>query len=179
MNLVMNKVKLLILRILTRAALWITTNPLSIAQIYRWYGLKIGKNTYIYKNVEFGRGGKDPITIGDNCVLTGCILLGHDASTNRALGLLPGERSPIKPVVVEDDCFIGYHAIVLMGVTIGKGSIVGAGAVVTHDVPPGSVVAGNPAKVVCTVAELVKNRKQLALTHPEFFPTRPRILDQG
>lgn len=52
------------------------------------------------------------------------------------------------PVVIEDDAWIGLHAIVLKGVTIGAGAIVGAGAVVTSDVPPGTRVAGNPARAV-------------------------------
>jgi acetyltransferase-like isoleucine patch superfamily enzyme len=65
-----------------------------------------------------------------------------------------------------------------MGVTIGKGSIVGAGAVVASDVPPGSVVGGNPARVICSVDELVQKRKKLAIAHPEYFPDRPRILDE-
>lgn len=50
--------------------------------------------------------------------------------------------------VIEDDVYIGANACVIGGVTVGKGSIVGAGAVVTKDVPPYSVVAGNPAKVI-------------------------------
>lgn len=55
-----------------------------------------------------------------------------------------GER----PVRIEDDAWIAAGATVLRGVTIGKAAIVGAGAVVTHDVPPFSVVAGNPARVL-------------------------------
>ena len=53
-----------------------------------------------------------------------------------------------KDIVVEDDVWIGTRAIILKGVTIHKGAIVGAGAVVTKDVPPYSIVAGNPAKIV-------------------------------
>ena len=55
-----------------------------------------------------------------------------------------------KPVVIEDDVWIGSRVTILPGVTIGKGSVVGASAVVSKDVPPYSVVAGNPAKVVKT-----------------------------
>lgn len=51
-------------------------------------------------------------------------------------------------VVVEDDVWIGHGAIVLSGVTIGAGAIVAAGAVVTKDVPPYSIVGGNPAKLL-------------------------------
>jgi len=152
-------------------------DPLKIADLWRQQGLPIGEGTYIYRDVRFGRGGRDPIVIGRNCVLTGCTVLGHDASTNRALGLAYGQRSMIQPVTIEDDCFVGTGAIVLMGVTVGKGSIVGAGAVVASDVPPGSVVAGNPARVVCSVADLVDRRRRLAMEHPEYFPDRPGILD--
>jgi acetyltransferase-like isoleucine patch superfamily enzyme len=58
--------------------------------------------------------------------------------------------SPIEmaPVVIEDDCDLGVGSVILPGVTVGKGAIVGAGAVVTSDVPPYAVVAGVPAKVL-------------------------------
>lgn len=52
------------------------------------------------------------------------------------------------PVEIEDDVFIGMNCLILKGVHIGTGSIVGAGSVVTRDVPPNSIVAGNPAKVI-------------------------------
>lgn len=52
------------------------------------------------------------------------------------------------PVTIEDDVFIGMHSIILKGVRLGAGCVVGAGSVVSHDVPPGAVVAGNPAQVV-------------------------------
>lgn len=52
------------------------------------------------------------------------------------------------PVTVEDEAWIGYGAIILSGVTIGKSSIVAAGSVVTHDIPPYAIAGGNPAKVI-------------------------------
>jgi acetyltransferase-like isoleucine patch superfamily enzyme len=58
-----------------------------------------------------------------------------------------------KPVTIEDGVWLGYHATVLKGVTIGRWSIVGAMAVVTKDVPPFSIAAGNPAKVVGTLED--------------------------
>lgn len=140
---------------------------LQAAENWRKKGVTIGENTHFVGNVILGRNGKDPIIIGSNCVLTGCSILGHDASTNRILGLT---RSIIQPVVIEDDCFIGHGSIVLMGVTIGKGSIIGAGAIVTKDIEPGSVVGGNPARFICRVDELVEHRKKLMVERPEFFP---------
>jgi len=53
-----------------------------------------------------------------------------------------------KPVFIEDDVWIGCQSIILRGVTIGKGAIIAAGSVVTKDVPPSCVVAGNPARVI-------------------------------
>jgi acetyltransferase-like isoleucine patch superfamily enzyme len=52
------------------------------------------------------------------------------------------------PVIIEDDVYLGSNALILRGVHIGKGSVVAAHSVVTHDVPPGVVVGGNPAKVL-------------------------------
>jgi acetyltransferase-like isoleucine patch superfamily enzyme len=58
-----------------------------------------------------------------------------------------------KPVVIEDDVLIGGHSLILRGVTIGRGAIVGAGSVVTKDVAPMTIVAGNPARYVRDVVE--------------------------
>lgn len=125
--------------------------PARNAQRYRDKGVMIGEGTYIYRNVHIGTSASDYITIGKNCVLTGCTILGHDASLKRYLG-----KSLSAPVVIGNECFIGFNATILKGVTIGDEAIVGAGAIVTKDVPPRSVVAGNPAKVICTVEELLE-----------------------
>lgn len=58
-----------------------------------------------------------------------------------------------KSVTIEDDCWICGSAIILPGVTIGKGSTIAAGSVVTRDVPPRSVVMGNPGRVVKKILE--------------------------
>ncbi|MBT1004477.1 acyltransferase [Paenarthrobacter sp. DKR-5] len=56
-------------------------------------------------------------------------------------------------VVIEDDVFIGARAIVLKGVTIGRGSVIGAGSVVASNVPPGVIAAGNPCRVIATLKD--------------------------
>ena len=58
------------------------------------------------------------------------------------------EKTKSAPIRIEDNVFIGARSIILKGVTIGEGSVVGAGSVVSQDVPPFVVVCGNPAKIV-------------------------------
>ncbi len=57
------------------------------------------------------------------------------------------------PVIIENKVWVGFNAIILKGVTIGEGSIVGAGSVVTKDVPPYTIVAGNPARIIRELTE--------------------------
>lgn len=57
------------------------------------------------------------------------------------------------PVIIKDKAWIGFNSIILKGVTIGEGAIVGAGSVVTKDVPEWTIVAGNPAKIIKTIPE--------------------------
>lgn len=61
------------------------------------------------------------------------------------------DQIPSSPIIIEDDVWIGLNAVVLKGVTLGKGSIVSAMSVVTRSVPPFTVVAGNPARVIKTI----------------------------
>lgn len=148
-------------RVLEKLNFLMAKDAYEVAKIWRSRGVIVGENTAIYKTVRFGNGGKDPVVIGDNCVLTGCTILGHDASFNRELGIGKGQMSPTKQVTIEDDCFIGFGAIITMGVTIGKGSIVGAGAIVRSDVEADSIMVGNPAVRIGSVKEVAeKKRKQ-------------------
>lgn len=57
------------------------------------------------------------------------------------------------PVYIKDKAWIGFNSIILKGVTIGEGAIVGAGSIVTKDVPDWTIVAGNPAKIVRNIPE--------------------------
>jgi acetyltransferase-like isoleucine patch superfamily enzyme len=62
-----------------------------------------------------------------------------------------------KPVVIEDDAWIGSHAVIMPGITIGKGAIVGAGAIVTKDVAAHTIVAGSPAKFIKNISKHVQH----------------------
>jgi hypothetical protein len=69
-------------------------------------------------------------------------------------------------VDIRANSFVGHGAIVMPRVTIGPDSVVAAGAVVLRDVPPGMVVGGNPARVICTMETLVKNIKERCAEYP-------------
>lgn len=114
----------------------------------------IGKNTSINLDVAV----PDPayVRIGDNCSLSSCTLLGHDGVI-AVLNNVYGKRlDAVGKIDIKDNCFIGFGAIVMPGVTIGPNSVVAAGAVVTKDVLPGTVVAGVPAKWICSTDTLVE-----------------------
>lgn len=89
------------------------------------------------------------IEIGDNVLIgSGAMIMDSDAHSLDPAARRRGGDGKSEPIVIENDVFIGARAIVLKGVTVGRGSVVGAGAVVSKNVPPYSVVVGNPARVV-------------------------------
>ncbi len=111
--------------------------------IYHPEGLRLGSQVDVGEFVVLRASGG--LTIGDRVLIAAHAVLttrGHPRDLPR------WGRVEDAPIRVEDDVWIGAGAIVLPGVTIGRGSIVAAGAVVTADVLAGSVVAGVPARVV-------------------------------
>lgn len=101
--------------------------------------------------------GTEPwlISLGKRVCISGNVtFLTHDGSI-WVFRNQPKYKDVLKygAISIGDNCFIGYNATILPGVTIGANSIVGTGSVVTKDVPPNSVVAGVPAKVICTTEE--------------------------
>jgi acetyltransferase-like isoleucine patch superfamily enzyme len=90
-----------------------------------------------------------PVKVGNNVIFAQNIVLsglnhGYE-DINTPISLQPVS---IKPIVIEDDCWIGANAVVTAGTTVGKHSVVAAGAVVTKDIPPYSIAVGNPARVI-------------------------------
>lgn len=94
----------------------------------------------------------EAVTIGNNVLIgSGCLIADNDAhpmDAEKRRDIYNNNDVATRPVVIGDDAFIGARSIILKGVNIGQGAVVGAGSVVTKDVPPHTIVAGNPAKVV-------------------------------
>ncbi len=112
--------------------------------------IDIGNNVFIGHGCSLAISSS--LRIGNDCLLAGGVHIsdydGHpiDADRRRANDPTPAEN--IRPVTIGNDVWFGNHVTILKGVRIGDRSIVGANAVVTHDVPPDVVVAGNPARIV-------------------------------
>lgn len=109
-------------------------------------GSVVGDGTMIDMNAVLGGRA----TVGKNCHIgAGAVLAGVI------------EPPSAKPVVVEDGVVVGANAVVLEGVTVGTGSVVAAGAIVTEDVPPNTVVAGTPARVIKEIDEKTKGKTEI------------------
>ncbi|MXQ55552.1 2,3,4,5-tetrahydropyridine-2,6-dicarboxylate N-acetyltransferase [Shimazuella alba] len=109
-------------------------------------GAVIGEGTMIDMNAVIGGRGH----IGKNCHIgAGAVIAGVIEPPSAA------------PVVIEDEVLIGANAVILEGVTVGHGSVVAAGAVVTQDVPPNVVVAGTPARVIKEIDEKTKSKTEI------------------
>jgi acetyltransferase-like isoleucine patch superfamily enzyme len=136
----------------------------------RLHGVEVtGVPLWISPRTYWDRSGG--IALGDRCVISHDVrLLTHDFSLDRISEMRGGrgleELSRRAPVRVGDYAFIGMNVTVLPGVSIGRGSVVGAGAVVTRDVPDETVVAGNPARVISTTAEYWERRQHLFTSAP-------------
>jgi tetrahydrodipicolinate N-acetyltransferase len=112
--------------------------------------------------VNIGAVVGDGTMLDMNCVVGARALVGKDCHIG-AGAVLAGVLEPpsADPVVIEDEVLIGANAVVLEGVRVGKGSVVAAGAVVTTDVAPLSVVAGQPARVIKAVDEKTRDKTGL------------------
>ena len=131
-------------------------------------GVSVGRRTSILENVLINakRGsvvvgndswlgpfcllyGNGDIRIGDGVLIAGHTSINTVSHHAERVDIPISEQgTEIAPVVIHDDVWIGLNAVILQGVTIGRGAIIGAGAVVTRDIPAWSVVCGVPAKVV-------------------------------
>ncbi len=153
-------------------------------------GVRVGKGTIFYdpRSMNIDRERPWMLKIGEYCkICAGTIILTHDYSRSvlrRRYGDIVGESGL---TLIGDNCFIGMNSIILMGSQIGNNVIVGAGSVVSGKIPDNVVVAGNPARVVCTLDEFYKKRKAANLdagclyynTFHEFYKRPPTPKEMG
>lgn len=112
-------------------------------------GLRVGKNLRNHSEHAFDALLPWLITVGDNVVISANVkILAHDVSTEYQNG-----ATKIGVAEIGDNVYIGYGATIMCNVRIGSDAVIGAGSVVTKDVPAGTVYAGNPARFICTVEE--------------------------
>lgn len=121
--------------------------------IHRLRGVKIGKQTHVARGVLLDDHNPELIEIGERVGITsGVMIICHKRDMSYYKYGMNPQQCPFiyGKVVIEDDVHIGIRSIIMPGVTIGKGAVIGAGSLVTHDIPPYSVAVGSPAKVVKT-----------------------------
>ena len=129
---------------------------------YRLFGMKIGRGSTIHmgarfydpRNIQIGQDsiigegavldGRDKLIIGDHVDIASEVMIYNSEHNVQSANF----EAIKKPVVIEDYVFVGPRAIILPGIKIGKGAVVGAGAVVTKDVGEYEIVGGVPAKVI-------------------------------
>lgn len=119
---------------------------------FSYSNISLGNNVFIGSGAIFV-SSKAKIVIGSNVMFGPCVMMVTGNHRTDVIGELMSDVKEKRPkddedVVIEDDCWIGMGAIILKGVKIGKGSVVGAGAIITKDLPPYSIATSSQGVVV-------------------------------
>ena len=141
-------------------------------------GLKVGKNFRFNEFCTIDPSHCWLIEIGDNVLFAPKVhVLAHDASTWNDTGY-----SRIAPVKIGNNVFVGANSIILPGVVLGDDVVVGAGSVVTKSFPSNCVIAGNPAKIICSHDEFINrhldNQKVKPTYSKEYTKNNPNLTDE-
>lgn len=137
-------------------------------EVLKSRGLRIGEHVDIFTEYPFDSIYPGLITIGDYVTISSDVkILAHDAS----MGYITDGACKIGRVDIGSHVFIGHGAIILCNTRIGDYAVIGAGSVVTGDVPARTVYAGNPARYIKSIDEFTAQNKKAMDTHAQF--TRP------
>lgn len=151
--------------------------PIDEVTKFRRMGVKIGEGTKIQGGVIIDYSHYWLIEIGKNVTIAPRVhILAHDASPKYELGYTKLART-----IIKDNVFIGANAIILPGITVGESVIIGAGSVVTKDIPANVVVAGNPARVICLTKEYyekVRSKMNSQNKFDESYTTRKNVSEE-
>jgi maltose O-acetyltransferase len=127
-------------------------------------GMHIGKGVNLPASTLIDESHCFLISIGDYCGFgEQCYILAHDAQMNEYL-----DATRLGRVIIHESCHIGTRTVILEGVEIGPRTIVGANSVVSHTLPPNTVCAGVPAKVICTLDEYLDRHRKALKDAPTF-----------
>lgn len=153
---------------------------LKIAEL-RKKGVRIGDHCRIFSNIF----STEPylIHIGDHVTISSNVsFCTHD---NGIIKVIPGKTDVVGPITIGNNCFIGMNSILMLGVTLNDNCIVGAGSVVTHSFPSNSVIAGNPARLICSTDAYADKYRDRAVnskdsagfkSRREFYEAHPELL---
>ena len=116
--------------------------------LYRAMGISIGHGVFVGLDTWLDDQFPELIVIEDEVVISFRVTVVVHDDARRMDAILPGQADgTVAPVTLKRGCYLGAGCLILPGVTIGERAVVGAGAVVTRDVPPGKIALGVPAKV--------------------------------
>lgn len=156
------KINSVIQRIFFRLSLlWAKRTVASYCYWLRKKGVSIGDNVYIARNALIDITRPSLISIGNNCFLnSNVVLLTHDFVSGVFLGSGRSFLNSSGRIIIGNNVRFGQKVMVLKGVTIGDNCFIGAGSIVTKDIPANSVAVGSPCRVVMSIEEYFQKRLQ-------------------
>jgi len=126
-----------------------TVHPEMRLALYRWMGIEIGRHVFVGLDTWLDDQFPELIEIEDDVTISFRVTVVVHDDARRMNGVIPGAANgTVAPVRLKRGCYLGAACLILPGVTVGERAVVGAGAVVTRDVPPGKIALGVPARVV-------------------------------
>jgi acetyltransferase-like isoleucine patch superfamily enzyme len=118
-------------------------------QLYRWMGVSIGQHCFVGLDTWLDDQFPELVVIEDDVTISFRVtVIVHDDAKRMDRTEAGAGNGTVAPVVLKRGCYLGAGALLLPGVTVGEDAVVAAGAVVTRDVPAGTVVGGVPARVI-------------------------------